>query len=111
MDVIAAGAALAGNPLPDTLPKTLPDSLEKRLYLLIRTLNEAEIADKSIDIVAPRTGGPGRTARPASGGGLGRFRRTGRPKRFRRRTGHVVHGPQRRRETRKPHERVRPCPA
>lgn len=51
MDVIAAGAALAGNPLPDTLPKTLPDSLEKRLDLLIRTLNEAEIADKSIDIV------------------------------------------------------------
>ena len=47
----AAGSARAGTPLPNTLPKTLLDSLEKRLDLLSRTLNEAEIADKSIDIV------------------------------------------------------------
>lgn len=47
----AAGSARAGTSLPNTLPKTLLDSLEKRLDLLSRTLNEAEIADKSIDIV------------------------------------------------------------
>ena len=34
-----------------TLPGKLPDSLEKRLDLLSRTLDDAEIADKSIDIV------------------------------------------------------------
>ena len=47
----AAGSARAGTSLPNTLPQTLLDSLEKRLDLLSRTLNEAEIADKSIDIV------------------------------------------------------------
>ena len=34
-----------------TLPGKLPDSLEKRLDLLSRTLDDAEIADKSIDIL------------------------------------------------------------
>lgn len=47
----AAGSVRAGRSLPNTLPKALLDSLEKRLDLLSRTLNEAEIAGKSIDIV------------------------------------------------------------
>lgn len=37
--------------LPSTPPAKLLDSLEKRLDLLSRTLDDADIAEKSIDIV------------------------------------------------------------
>ena len=37
--------------LPSTPPAKLLDSLEKRLDLLSRTLDDADIAEKSIDII------------------------------------------------------------